>query len=182
STVGAFSPFLSPDGRWVGFVADGKIKKVSIAGGDPLTVCTANSVDLAWGPGNTILFSKGSASGLFTVAADGGEPQTLTSPDAGQGERGHRWPDVLPGEKAALFTIWMTGSGVNDARVAILDFVTRKYRTLFRGAHARYLRSGHILYFHAGAWHVVGFDLRTALAQGDAVTVLDDALGVFPNG
>lgn len=61
---------MSPDRHWVGFFANGKIKKVSLAGGDPLTLADANDnmPGAALGPNNTILFSRGWATGLFSLA------------------------------------------------------------------------------------------------------------------
>ena len=51
----------------------------------------------------------------MTVRAAGGEPQTLTTPDASKGEVGHVWPEFLPGGRAVLFTIWRAGTGLKDA-------------------------------------------------------------------
>jgi serine/threonine-protein kinase len=174
---------ISPDGRWVAFFAGGKIKKVALSGGDPVTIGEAGaSMPGAVWVGDTILFPRGWATGLFAMPADGGEVRQVTEPDRKLGERGHWRPRVLPGGKRVLFTIWMAGSGVNDTRVAVLDLATGKHQALFPGTDACYLRSGHVLYFHAGAWHVVPFDASSGKVTGDPVTVLDDALGVPPDG
>ncbi len=58
-----------------------------------------------WGSDNTIVFSSTTDSGLWRVSADGGVPIALTRPDVGKGERSHRWPHMLPGNKAVLYTI-----------------------------------------------------------------------------
>ena len=91
---------------------------------------------------------------------DDGQIRQLTEPDRKLGERGHWRPRALPGGQQILFTIWMSGGGVNDARIGLLDLKTHEHRALFPGSDAFYLRSGHILYVHAGAWHVVPFDPR----------------------
>ena len=74
-TDGARNLFLSPDGRWAGFMTPGGLKKVALAGGDPLAVCDVaiDSPGASWGPGNTILFSPDWNSPLFSVSADGGD-------------------------------------------------------------------------------------------------------------
>ncbi|MEE9292004.1 MAG: protein kinase, partial [Acidobacteriota bacterium] len=93
-TEGGVLPFLSPDGRWVGFFAGGKIKKIPLRGGQPLVVCDASqsSPGATWGPDNSILFSTWN-SGLKRVSADGGKVEILTTPDEADGEMGHWWPE-----------------------------------------------------------------------------------------
>src|SRR5262249_2194537 len=105
-TEGAESPFFSPDGQSVGFFAEGKLKKVSLSGGAPMTLCSASlNRGASWGPDDTIIFTPtDSISGLFEVSADGGTPKPLTTPDRKKGETSHRWPEILPGGKALLFT------------------------------------------------------------------------------
>ena len=183
-TEGAGTPMISPDGRWVAFFANNKVKKVSLSGGDPTTIAEVNGAmpGAVWGLDSTILFSRAWATGLFSIQVEDGQIRQLTEPDRKLGERGHWRPRMLPGLQQVLFTIWMAGSGVNDARIGLLDLKTLQHRSLFPGSDAVYLRSGHILYFHAGAWHVVPFDAAAGKTTGDAVTVLDDALGVPPDG
>ena len=90
-TEGGTSPFLSPDSRWVGFWADGKLKKVLVEGGVPSTLCDASALYGAnWGRDNNIVFTNGSGTGLSRVSAEGGKPEILTkpvswSPKTGQG-------------------------------------------------------------------------------------------------
>ena len=78
-TEGGINPFLSPDDRWVGFWADGKLMKVPVEGGVPRTLCDAAAFGASWGPDNNVVFSL--FDGLFTVSADGGKPEALTIPD-----------------------------------------------------------------------------------------------------
>ena len=152
-TEGAGTLFMSTDGRWIGFFAGGKIKRVSSAGGDPLAIADASdsTPGAGWGPDNTVLFSPGWATPLFSVPADGGQPTALTTLDTARGERAHWWPRLLPGGRQFLFTIWMAASGVNDARLAIFDVETRRHRVLFPGADGHYLARANI---HGDAVHV----------------------------
>jgi serine/threonine-protein kinase len=72
-TEGAESPFFSPDGQWVGFFAQGKLKRVSLSGGAPLTVCSAPANrGASWGPDGTIIFTPSVTLGLFRVSLAGG--------------------------------------------------------------------------------------------------------------
>jgi len=152
-TEGARNVTVSSDGRWVAFQAGGKLKKVAVAGGDPLTLADVDDENpgSGWGPNNTVLFSPGWNSALVSVSADpGGKPTAVSTIDVASGESGHWWPQMLPDQKSVLFTIWMAGSGINDARIGVLDLTTGTLRAIGPGAFARYTRSGHLVYFHAG--------------------------------
>jgi Tol biopolymer transport system component len=183
-TDGAGVPMMSPDGRAIAFVSGGELKRVSLAGGDPVTLADIRTMPGgAWGPNQEILYSQAWASGLWAVSAvGGGTTRRVTEPDRSKGERGHWRPQFLPDGKRAIFTIMMASTGVNDARVAILDVSTGAYRPLFPGTDGQYLRSGHILFFHGGAWRLVPFDVAAERTTGEPVTVLQDAYGVLPDG
>jgi serine/threonine-protein kinase len=145
TTVGF--PFISPDGRWVGFFSvvgtgGGELKKVSIAGGPPITLCRYGGTarGASWGPDDTIVFATNDPNtGLFSVPAVGGEPKVLTKPDAAHGEQDHLFPSLLPGGRTVLFTISAVNSGngtpggLDNAQVAVLDLQTGQRKTLVRG-------------------------------------------------
>jgi eukaryotic-like serine/threonine-protein kinase len=174
---GAAAPFFSPSGEWVGFFAHGKLEKVSLAGGEPLVLCDSPyPYGASWGEDGSILFAPDYASGLRRAAAAGGPPTVLTTPDARAGEIGHRWPEVLPGGRAALFTVWRRG-GWKDASVELLDLHTGHRRELIRGgSDARYAPSGHLVFARAGGTRglaAVAFDLGRLAVRGSPVAVLD---------
>ena len=181
-TEGARWPFISPDGAWVGFFRGAKIYKVSTDGGDVLAVC-----DVRGGPGATwdahgqIIFSRTWLSGLSIVPADGGTPRVLTNPDAAKREIGHWWPSMLPGGRV-LFTIVTAGTGLNDARIAMLDPANGTYQVLFAGARATWLPSGHIVFYRTGRYHAVAFDLAAGKVVGESFPVLEDAQELDPSG
>ena len=168
--------FVSPDGRWIGYVAEGKMRKIAVSGGDALTVCDAAG-DLpgaAWGPDNTILFTPAWGAGLSMVSANGGHPETLTTPNKGGNEKGHWWPQLLPDGRRVLFTIWMAGTGINDAKVAVLDLPTRTYRVVFPGAMARYA-AGHLIFYREASYQAVPVDDATLRPLGQPVALFSDA-------
>ena len=174
-TEGAFSPFFSPDGQWIGFFAQGKMKKVPVGGGAPLTVCVSQPGGASWGTDDTIVFSDGSR--LFRVSAAGGQPKILTTPDLSKGEYSHRYPQILPGGKDVLFTA-LNGFGWDESRIEVLRLNTGERRVLIRGGHTgRFLPSGHLVYYRAGALLAVPFDLTRLEVKGNApVTVADGVL------
>jgi Tol biopolymer transport system component/predicted Ser/Thr protein kinase len=95
-TEGALYPFWSPDGSSIGFFAEGKLKKIQVAGGRSQVVsqAVASPFGGAWGPDNTILFAPGG--GLSRVPAAGGPITQMTTLDPSRGEGSHRWPQFLP--------------------------------------------------------------------------------------
>ena len=99
-TENARDPFFSPDGQWIGFFADGKLKKISVQGGAAVTLCDApDDRGGSWGDDGTIVFAKDTTSALSKVSSAGGTPQPLTTLDKQAGEVTQRWPQVLPGAR-----------------------------------------------------------------------------------
>jgi len=101
-TEGARNPFFSPDGQWIAFFAEGKLKKVAVTGGATVTLCEApDDRGGSWGEDGTIVFTPAAAAGvgLSRVSAAGGTPEVLTKPDSSAEEVTHRWPQVLAGEE-----------------------------------------------------------------------------------
>jgi Tol biopolymer transport system component len=174
-TEGATSPFFSPDGQWIGFFALGKLKKVSVAGGAVEILCDAPSRDGfggSWGPDNSIYFAPGGGAGLWKVSASGGIPTEITGLDRSYGEISHRWPQVLPGGKALLFTVWM-GPGFDEHRIDVQALQTGKRRVLVRGGTTgRYVASGHLVYARADALMAVRMDLDRLETVSDAPLTL----------
>ena len=177
-TTRARSPFLSPDGRWIGFFAEGEgeLRKVSITGGPTITLCKFSGAPRggSWGPDGTIVFATSSAeTGLLKVSQGGGDPQPLTTPeDPGRGSD-HVLPALLPNGRAVLFTIVVAGQPQN-AVIAVLDFETGKTSTLIPGgSHAEYVDSGHLVYAASGALRAVRFDPRGLRVLSDPVPVVD---------
>ena len=176
-TEGAESPFFSPDGQSVGFFAQGKLKKVSLSGGATLTVCSApSSRGASWGPDDTIVFTPASGpSGLYRVSAAGGTPKPLSFVDRKKGELSHRWPEILPGGKEVLFTIWAANFNWDNQRIGVLSLKTGERRVLVEGGtYARYVPSGHLVYARAGELLAVPFDLKRLEVTGPSVSILKD--------
>ena len=140
-TAGGGAPFFSPDGDWVGFIGDGLLKKVPVLGGPSVTICPVSSRlrGASWGADGTIIFAEDAHGGLFRVSALGGEPEILTTLDEGQGEIAHRWPEILPGGHAMLFTS-ARGVRTEDRQIAVLNLVTGEQSPLIPMGAARTTR------------------------------------------
>jgi serine/threonine-protein kinase len=114
------APFLSPDGKWVGYWygQTRTLRKAALSGGAPVVLTDVDSISGAtWGEDGNIVWAWFN---LFSIPASGGSPKTLLSVDIGKGERFFRQPQYLPGGKAILFAIG-TGDieGYEDARIAV---------------------------------------------------------------
>ena len=174
-TEGAKAPFFSPDGKWAGFYADGKLKKVSLLGGTPQVICEAKSgLGGSWGADDTIYFSDWYKACLMKVSAEGGIPEQLTSAlkitSEGPLEHSHFWPRVLPGGKEILFTIYRNSENMS---VAALNLQTGKQKTLIeRGSDACYLETGSLIYAWEGDLLSVPFDLDKMEVTGSPIPVL----------
>ena len=153
-------PFFSPDGLWVGFFASGTLKKVSLDGRPPVTLCVVPGVrrGASWASDDTILFNFSGSNGMWRVAAAGGEAEPLaatTGPDPGVDLR---WPDMLPDGSAALITVW--ASGLNDAQVGVVSLATGELTPLVAGSSPRYSPTGHIVYWREDSLWAVPFDAQ----------------------
>ncbi len=171
----ANGPFFSPDGRWVGFFAEGKLKRVGLSGQPPVDIAEVPVFPhgATWAPDDSIIFAPTGTSTLMRVLARGGEPDAISTLDSQRGEVGHRWPEVLPGRNAVLFTAW-TGS-IEEAIVAAIDLDTGERRDLVEGTHARYASTGHLVYASAdGTLLAVPFDPGRLEVTGVAVPILSD--------
>ncbi len=105
-TDGARYPFWSPDGRYLGFFAEGKLKKIAVAGGPPQTLCDATEGrGGTWNRDGVIVFSSGPTSPLFRVSAAGGVPAPVTTLVAGGSAGGHRFPVFLPDGVHLLYSV-----------------------------------------------------------------------------
>jgi serine/threonine-protein kinase len=168
----ASDPFFSPDGRWLGFFAEGRIKKAPTDGGAPLDVAEAADAHGASWEGDTIVYAPSFRGGLMRVSASGGAPAMLTRPDTAKGEFAHLWPEVLPGGEAVVFTVWMSG-GLGSARLGAARLRDGARLELAEpGTFARYVDSGHLVFARQDGLLSAPFDARRARLTGPARAVL----------
>ncbi len=176
-TEDASLPFFSPDGEWVGFFTRKELKKVSVAGGVPLTVAAWSGYGAAWTDDEQIIFSQGMGSGLARVPSGGGTPEILTTPDSAMGHYAHVWPQNLPDGRGVLFRIW---GGENETTVFSSE--TGDLLALDLPGEVgfpRYIPTGHLVYGVAAPdtsesyeLMAVPFDLRRRKILGAPVPVL----------
>jgi len=161
-TDNAWSPFWSPDGRRIGFFADGKLKVIDLQGGTPVSVADApNGRGGSWSQNGEILFSPDFRSPIYRVQASGGTPVTITRIDQSK-HTSHRWPYALPDGKHFLYLAvnHQSPRDENDALYyASLDGKENvRLRTAFTNPE---YAAGFLLYVRDGALLAQAFDLST---------------------
>ena len=181
-TEHARDPFFSPDGQWIGFFAKGKLKKISIQGEGEVTLCDArDDRGGTWSEAGTIVFNPANLVALSKVPAAGGTCEPLTTLDKQAGETTHRWPEMLPGGKAVLFTSSTIAGSYENADIMVYSMSSGTKKTVFRGGYyARYLPSGNLVYMHEGTLFAVPFDLNRLEVTGQPAPVLE-GVSATPN-
>jgi Tol biopolymer transport system component len=175
-TVGAYGPFFSPDGQWVGFFAQGKLKKVSVEGGAAISLCNAPAgAGGSWGEDGNIIAALTINAGLSRIPSTGGAPTLVT--ELAQGEISHRWPQILPDGQAVLFTANTGQNAWDGANIEVMSLTDRRRKTLQRGGtYGRYLATskgaGYLSYINNGTLFAVPFDLDPLAVRGTPSPVL----------
>jgi Tol biopolymer transport system component/predicted Ser/Thr protein kinase len=182
-TEGGVNPFFSPNGEWVAFGAGRNLKKISIHGGSPITLCDAGALrGGAWGEDGFIVAAFGNSAGLSRVPENGGSPQPLTKLE--NGELTQRWPQILPGSKAVVFSASSSQTNWEEAHVEVLSLKTGQRKTVVHGGfYGRYLPSGHLVYLRGGTLYGMAFDIDRLEPAGPPATLLEGiAASAFGGG
>jgi Tol biopolymer transport system component len=169
-TDGADFPFWSSDNRSIGFFANGKLKRIDIAGGPSRVLADAPSGrGGSWGTDNTILFAPSAAGPLFRLNASGGQPSAGTK--LAPGDRSHRWPQFLPDGKSFLFYV-LGKAEPQGIYIGTTDGAESK-RLTAADTSAAYLPPDHIVFLRQTALLVQSFDVFHRTLTGDPVTIAD---------
>ena len=167
-TERATFPFWSPDSRYIGFFAAGKLKKIPVSGGPPIDVCdAAQGVGGAWNTQNIIVFAPTPTTSLAKVDAAGGTPTPVTELE--NGETYHRWPSFLPDGR---HVIYQAQRGITrELRIGSLD--SRETAALAAADSQGVYASGHVLFSRDGTLMAQPFDLPTLRMRADAFPVAE---------
>jgi serine/threonine protein kinase/Tol biopolymer transport system component len=177
-TDGANSPFFSPDGTWIGFWANGELRKVPVGGGPASTIGRVPGPSLAvygasWGDGDVIVFAT--RAGLWRLPARGGRPEAVSVPS--EVEYAEYLPRLLPGGEAILYTLAKTAFRWDNAQIVVRSLVTGTQKVLIDdGADARYVPTGHLVFVRRGVLMAAPFDLPRLELTGGPVALVDGVM------
>ena len=178
-TENGAQPFWSPDGRFIAFVADGKLKRIDVTGGPPETILEPAAGAGAWSADGTIVFSPRPNSRLYRVSSSGGMATAVTELEAGSAR--HTLPSLLPDGEHFVFASFPA----NDIYVGALHSKERKL-LLHEVNQATRFSNGRLFFIRAGTLMSQQFDLATLALVGAPSSIADirdtGAFDVSPAG
>jgi len=179
-TEGVDDPFWSPDGRFMGFFAVGKLKTVDVTSGAVMTLCDAEqALGGAWSQRGTILFAPNRRGALLSVHSTGGAVTPATALDQASGEVSHRFPWFLPDGRHFLY---QSGTANFEKATIYLADLDSKNRHAVIDAHSNvvYTPPGYLLFVRDRTLMAQPFDASQGKTTGDSVPVADQ-IGIRPN-
>ena len=170
-------PFFSPDGKWIGYfsVADKKLKKIATRGGVPVTLCDVSQLTGAcWCADDTIVYGH-YANSIMRISANGGVPQPIVKSKLKLPLV--VLPQILPDGESILYTGF---SGPLARAIMVQSLKLGEPKTLFEGAGARYLPTGHIVYAAKNNLLAVPFEPEKLDTAGEPVLIVEGVFGQLP--
>ena len=174
-TSGAAHPFWSPDGRYIGFFANGKLMKIAAAGGPVAVVADApNSRGGTWSANDVIVYAADFQNELVKVSAQGGTPTAATVLDRTKHDT-HRWPWFLPdGKHFIFFATSHTGGDPKQNGIYFGSVDSLKSQFVVATDSAAQYASGYLLYHANTALVAQPFDPQTGTLSGSATALVSN--------
>ena len=177
-TDGATSPFWSPDGLSVAFIADGKLKRVPVSGGPAQVLCEAPFGQAGtWGKNGVILFSAfggGESPGIYRVSADGGKVAKLALADGPSAETERAWPVFLPDGVHFLYLRGVVREPIEDHRVCVGQLGSQDATCLMQSdSRVEYAPPGRLLFVRKGTLLAQPFDAGKRLLSGQPAAIAE---------
>jgi Tol biopolymer transport system component/predicted Ser/Thr protein kinase len=172
-TEGTTRPFWSPDSRFLGFVAEGKLKKIDVSGGPPQKICDApTGSDGSWSSEGVILYDGTGNDPIYRVSASGGTPVIAVKPDAGRKETQVAWPEFLPDGRHYLYMANGQKADDNQYRIGSLDSTESKVlapaQTLIT-----YAPPGYLLFVRDKTLVAQSFDAKAMKTKGEPIPLAE---------
>ena len=181
-TEGATRPFWSPDSKFLGFMADGKLKKIDISGGPSQKVCDAPSgSDGTWSPEGVILYDGRATDPIYRVSAAGGAPVVEVKADPAQKTAAVGWPEFLPDGRHYLYMAMAAKAEDSIYRIGSLDSKESK-AVVPAQTFITYAPPGYLLFVRDRTLVAQPFDAKAMKTTGEPVPLAErigiDAVGL----
>ena len=166
-TEGANRPFWSPDSRFLGFIADGKLKKIPVSGGPTLVICDAETgADGSWSKEGVILFDGNAMDPIRRVSASGGLATDVVLPDS-TAQVG--WPEFLPDGRHFLYL-----SIEAPSMLCVGDLRSKEIRRLGPcESQVQFVKPGYLLFSRSGSLVIQRFDSRALKLTGEPIPIAE---------
>ena len=164
-TAGGASPFFSPDGKWIGFFAEGQMRRIPVGGGAAvdITKVPEHTYGASWGPDDRIIFVSGARGRLLAVDMRGGAVEAVTK--ILDDETGHYRPQVVADGRTLLFD--------NGRSIYAFDRISGRREKLLEGRAPYYSSTGHLIFCRGTTLLAAPFDASRFEITGPAVPLLD---------
>ncbi len=172
-TEGGVRPFWSPDSRYLGFIADGVLKKVDVSGGPPTKICDApGGSDGTWSSEGVILFDGTGTDPIYRVSAAGGTKTVAVVQDPAKKETTVGWPQFLPDGKHYIYLL--TGEKPEDSAywIASIDSA-EKTKLAPAQTLVQYAPPGYLLFVRDRTLVAQPFDASARKITGEAVPLAE---------
>jgi Tol biopolymer transport system component len=176
-TEGAEFPFWSPNSRSIAFIAQGKLKRLDLAGGAPITLAEATiGATGAWSRDDVILYTPAGGSPINRVSAQGGTPMPATTLATAAGDVQHWYPSFLPdGRHFLYFAVGSVDNATHPRAVMLgsLETPAGPDKLLVEGGSNAKYASGHLLFARNGTLIAQAFDSGTLELVGEPIPVVE---------
>jgi serine/threonine protein kinase/Tol biopolymer transport system component len=177
-------PTLDPTGQWIAYQARNTLKKVSVSGGAPVTLCDlVHPHGLAWSASGRIYFAPDQGrDGIWAVSAEGGTPVRVTTVDPNRGEGAHEYPAPLPDDSGVIFNVLPRDGDHKLSNIVLLNFATASTTVLVEGGFSPTLTREHLAFARGNALYGGRFDFKQQRISGPIVRFVDGVLTNTTNG
>ena len=176
-TENANFPFWSPDGKYLAYFGDGKLKRVDASHGPGIAICdSVAGRGGTWGPDGTILFSPDFRSGIFRVSSSGGTPTEIVKLDFSQYTT-YRWPQWMPdGKHFIFFAATHAKADAPQNGLFFADVNGSQPKLIMNLAASAIYASGHLLFLRENTLMAQKFDPVKGTLSGDPIVIAEQVL------
>lgn len=182
-TEGAWNPFFSPDGQWLGFQernagAESRIMKIPLQGGIAIALADCElPIGAVWGDDDVIRYGRNLGSGIWKVSAQGGTAEAITTPNPEMRETIHGSPQSLAGGAVLLYGAAHVPPDADHGDIYVKSDISGDKKIIARNVgRTSYVPTGHLVYPRKGTFIAVAFDLDSLTTKGHEIPITEKGM------